>query len=191
MDDEELQFSEEYSWKYGYQQFLAVLAYFRRFDKELVSPIALRGLDAFSQDEEIVGQGASLMKTDAPSGPCIPGKLRAFIDVDGNLFPCERVSETSAAMQIGNIYDGFDVHKTLKILNVSQLTPDACRNCWSFRYCTQCAKPALGADGGLSSESRIEHCLVSRNDAFRKIVQYLLMKEIPVYYKNHIGAELR
>ena len=191
MDNEELQFSEEYSWKYGYQQFLAVLARFRRFDKELVSPIALRGLDAFSKDEEIVGQGAGLKETDAPAGPCITGQLRAFIDVDGSLFPCERVSETSAAMQIGNIFDGFDVDKALKVLNVGQLTANACRNCWSFRYCTQCAKPALGADGELSSESRIDHCLASRNDAYRKIAQYLLMKEIPVYYKNQIGAEAR
>lgn len=187
MDDEELQFSEEYSWKYGYQQFLAVLAHFRRFDKELVSPIALRGLDSFSRDEEIVGQGSGLMETDAPAGPCIPGQLRAFVDVDGKFFPCERVSETSAAMQIGNIFDGFDMHKASMVLNVGQLTPDACRNCWSFRYCTQCAKPALGANGDLSSEARMNHCQVTRNDAYYKISQYLLMKEIPVYYKNQIG----
>ena len=37
------------------------------------------------------------------SGPCIPGQRRLFIDVNGNFFPCERVSETSDAMKIGDL----------------------------------------------------------------------------------------
>ena len=191
LDGEGLFFSEEYSWKYTYQQFLAVMTHFGRFDKDKVSPIALRGLGSFSKDEEVIGQGIGLMETDAPAGPCIPGKLRAFVDVDGKLFPCERVSETSSSMQIGNIFDGFNVHKALKVLNVGQLTPEACCNCWCFRYCNQCAKRALGSDGCLSTEARLEHCANTRSETYHKIAQYLLMKEIPVYYKKQIGTEVR
>jgi uncharacterized protein len=191
LDGEELLFSEEYSWKYTYQQFLAVMMYFGRFDKTKVSPIALRGLDPFSRDDEVIGQGMDLMDTDAPAGPCIPGQLRAFVDVDGTLFPCERVSEISSAMQIGDIFDGFKVHKASDILNVGQLTSEACRNCWCFRYCNQCAKRALGLDGLLSAEARLNHCADTRNQAYHKIALYLLMKETPIFYKNQIGTELR
>lgn len=118
MDDEVVNFSEEYSWKYGYQQFLAVLAHFRRYNKDLVSPIALRQLASFYQDEELIEKGSGLLETDAPAGPCIPGQLRAFVDVDGKLFPCERVSETSLPVQIGNVYDGIDLQKAISVLNV-------------------------------------------------------------------------
>lgn len=186
LDDEELQFSEGYSWKYTYQQFLAVLAYYNRFDRNKVSPIALRGLDSISNDEEIIGQGSGLREVEAPAGPCIPGQLRAFVDVDGKLFPCERVSETSDAMQIGDIYNGFAIEKASRVLNVCQLTAEECKNCWSFRYCNQCAKPAMEENGSLSSEARLRHCQDTRNQAYYKISQYLMLKEIPQYYKNQI-----
>ena len=32
-------------------------------------------------------------------GPCMPGVLRLFVDTDGALFPCEKVSEASAAIE--------------------------------------------------------------------------------------------
>ena len=48
----------------------------------------------------------------APSGPCIPGKRRLFVDVNGSFFPCERVNEQSDLMKIGSISEGFDADKT-------------------------------------------------------------------------------
>ena len=34
-----------------------------------------------------------LAKIAHPGGPCIPGVMRPMVDVHGNLYPCERVSE--------------------------------------------------------------------------------------------------
>lgn len=76
------------------------------------------------------------------SGPCVPGVQRLFVSVDGDFFPCERVSESSETMRIGNIESGFEVEKCRKLLNIGELTKEKCKNCWAFRFCTLCAASA-------------------------------------------------
>lgn len=72
-------------------------------------------------------------------GPCIPGAQRLFVDVGGNFFPCERVSESSETMHIGHVDKGFDYEKVGKLLNLGKLTEENCKNCWAFRFCSICA----------------------------------------------------
>jgi len=184
--EEEIGVSEDYLLKNTYHQFLAVLSLFERFDKEKVSPIGLKVIESAVNDKEKIGQGSRLMTVDAPSGPCIPGQLRAFVDVDGRLFPCERVSETSSSMQIGDIYNGFRVENTLEILNVAQLSSEECKICWGFRYCNQCAKAAMDKTNSISAAERLKHCDDSRREAYHRISQYLLLQEIPRYYNKQI-----
>lgn len=45
-----------------------------------------------------------------------------FIDADGSFYPCERVSEKSSIMRIGNLTDGFDLERIQEMINISQLT---------------------------------------------------------------------
>ena len=99
------------------------------------------------KDYEQIESGAALRRIDAPSGPCIPGQLRLFVNVHEQLFPCERVSERSPAMCIGTLDDGFNLENAQKILNVGKLTEESCKNCWCFRYCTLCAKRRTMAPG--------------------------------------------
>lgn len=185
-DDQETTYKEEFLWKYQYQQFLALLAYFKRFPEKEISPIAKRVIALAETDFETVGRGAGLMQVDAPSGPCIPGKMRLFVDVSGKLFPCERVSETSSAMCIGTLQAGIDISKANHILNVAQLTELECRHCWCFRYCTQCAKKADDGSALLSAKSRLAHCDETRSMVESKILQLLLLKEGPFYYGNQM-----
>jgi len=92
-----------------------------------------------------------------PGGPCIPGIMRPFIDVDGYIYPCERVSEGSDVMKIGHIDTGFNLEKVAAMLNVGKLTELECMGCWSYTYCSLCV---AASDGGnrLSGELRIKHC---------------------------------
>ena len=46
-----------------------------------------------------------------PSGPCIPGVHKLFVDVLGNYYPCEKVCEESKDMIIGNVESGLISHK--------------------------------------------------------------------------------
>jgi uncharacterized protein len=72
------------------------------------------------------------------SGPCIPGMTRLFIDVSGRFFPCERVSELSETVCLGNIDEGFFFEKAQQIMNIETSTHEKCCNCWAYRLCTVC-----------------------------------------------------
>jgi uncharacterized protein len=188
-DDEKSNVSEEYSWKYEYQHFLAVLSFFKRFPENEVSPIARQAMASAMNDLDKVGQGSGLKSVDAPSGPCIPGQMRLFVDVSGKFFPCERVSENSSAMCIGSIKNGFDLVKADRILNVGQLTEPECRNCWCFRYCIQCVKKADDGSGKLSAQTRLLHCGQSKAAVYYNVLHFLMLRELPVYYPDQIRSE--
>lgn len=117
----------------------------------------------------------------APSGPCIPGKRRLFVDVNGSLFPCERVNEQSDLMKIGSISDGFDADKTYALLNISQLEPESCRNCFALRHCSVCAKLADN-NGTFSVETRNEHCKRIRAGLIHNLKVCALYKEYREIY---------
>lgn len=97
------------------------------------------------------------IKYDHHSGPCVVGRHRLFVDTNGKMFPCERVSETSEVMNIGNIYKGFEVKKVRQLLNIGKITESECKKCWAFRFCTICA---MKADCGnkLSAEQKLKYC---------------------------------
>ena len=99
---------------------------------------------------------APMAEVGHPSGPCIPGQLRLFVTTDGNFFPCEKVSENSQVMKIGNVNEGFDYEKVKKILNVGKLTENECKECFAFRNCSLCS---MVADTGKSEEDELSRNL--------------------------------
>lgn len=183
-DEDDVAFSEEYSWKYEYQRFLAIMAYWGRFPEDDVSPIAHRSVISGLSDNIKIEGSSSLHRIDAPSGPCVPGQLRLFVDVNGRGFPCERVSESSSAMCIGTLDKGFNKENAWRILNVGYLTETACKNCWCFRYCGMCAKKADDGSNALSSEVKLSFCREAKSRAYGMLLFYLLFKEIPVFYSS-------
>ena len=114
-------------------------------------------------------------------GPCIPGVQRLFVDVDGNLYPCERVSEASSQMKIGNINDGFDVAKIKYMLNVGKISENNCLNCWALRFCNLCAA-AADENGSLSTEKKVSRCSNVRSSADSILKDICTLREF--------GAEL-
>lgn len=100
-----------------------------------------------------------LNKEEHHAGPCIPGQIRLFMNVDGIFYPCERVCETSEIMKIGNINDGFDFVKIKELLNVGKVTEENCKNCFAFRGCTICAAMADDANSNtFSKELKMSAC---------------------------------
>ena len=113
----------------------------------------------------------------APAGPCVPGALRLFVDVEGNFFPCEHVSETSEVMKIGNLNDGFYVDKVNTLLNVAKLTESSCRKCWAYHQCYQCAK-FCDNDKTLSREMRRIECSKVKRNLQLKLKYYIMLNEV-------------
>lgn len=178
--------SDEYRLKYNYQRFLALLSFFNRFPRNEVSPILNRTITSIATDCEKIEENTGFFPIDAPSGPCIPGQLRLFVNVFGQLFPCERVSEKSDPMCIGTIEKGFDTSKALRLLNVGELTKEACKECWCFRYCSLCAKKADDGSNKLSAEKKMSYCKESRVAAYDKLSIYLLIKEAKEFYNQQL-----
>ncbi|MDR1773925.1 MAG: SPASM domain-containing protein [Clostridioides sp.] len=58
--------------------------------------------------------------------------------VDGDFYPCERVSEKSVLGKIGNIFSGIYLEKAEKILNIGKIYEDKCRDCWAYSACDIC-----------------------------------------------------
>lgn len=112
-----------------------------------------------------------------PGGPCTPGRKRIFMTVDGDFYPCERVSENSRVMKLGNLYSGFDVEKVKNIINVAKITDEECRNCWAFSYCNQCAAYADDLKQ-LSKNKRLEHCKTTLNSVESMFMNYCMLREL-------------
>ena len=186
--DNPLNYSEDYIWKFEYHLFLALMSYWGRYPVENISSISrtvmLNALDNIYKFEE-----SPVIKTyDVPSGPCIPGQMRLFSDINGNLFPCERVSETSDAMHIGNLKEGFDIEQIDYLLNFSRITEEECKTCWAFRYCNQCAKKADDGTKTMSKELKLRNCKDTKATVYSEIMQYLIMKEIPEHYGSQVSS---
>jgi uncharacterized protein len=114
-----------------------------------------------------------------PAGPCMPGSRRLFVTIHGELFPCERVSETSKVCRIGTIDTGIDMEKARKILNIGRLTEEACLNCWATRFCGSCV---ASSDNGneMDKKLKLSYCKDFLADAESKLKKYCTYKEFNI-----------
>lgn len=115
------------------------------------------------------------------NGPCMPGYTRMIVDIYGNIRPCERVSETSPCMIIGNIDKGFNYPQIRRLLNIGEITQETCKNCWAIRLCKICAEKADALES-LSPKLKLERCRIQR----KLIVDYL----IQCYLLSQMNIEL-
>ena len=123
-----------------------------------------------------------IQNTMAPGGPCVPGRSRLFVSVEGNFYPCERVNETPTYC-IGNLKQGFDIPKISRMLNVGSITEDDCRNCWAIRNCTICAKyfDYLSED---AQRDKLKYCNSIRENTYQNLRMMILLHEMDIYYKR-------
>lgn len=91
-----------------------------------------------------------------PGGPCLAGVKKSFVDVNGNIYPCEKVNEDSS-MVIGNIFKGYDFNAIYRMLNIGQLTENQCKICWAFAFCDMCVAMCIGSCG-IDKKKRLSNC---------------------------------
>ncbi len=165
--------------QYMFQSYLSLLGI---YDRNNVSRVAFAELiSSFEQIKDSMNPSKSLPDVAAPGGPCIAGEMRLFVNTDGNLFPCERVSETSEVMNIGNLWDGFDYSKVDRLLNIAQSTAEKCKNCWAFQHCILCCTHSDNC-GELSAALRLSQCNRVRAQVEETFRNYLWMREFDIPY---------
>lgn len=174
-------YSEKYIEQREYNMFLAYLKRLKHIDNEKISPIAEYAVSELNNKIEQFGKKTSLPTIGSHSGPCIPGQTRLFINADGLMYPCERVSEESIVMQIGSLDEGFDFDKVKSLLNIADLTADECRNCWAINHCTICSKFADDGDC-LSADRKRSYCDSTRHQVLDILKSIVLFQENKVYY---------
>lgn len=180
---EKIKFSERYIEKKEYNTFLAYLANVNRLNQNEVSPVAMQEITQLNNKIGKFIKRISLPTEGTHSGPCIPGQARLFVNTDGELFPCERISETSQIMQIGNLEKGFDYDKAMALLDIGALTADECRNCWAISHCSICPKCADDGDY-FSAEMKISYCEGVKAQVLNELESMVLFQEINTFYKR-------
>lgn len=119
-------------------------------------------------------------------GPCIPGYLRLFIDIDGVFYPCEKVSGKSKIMQIGSIDKGFNIPRIKELLNVGLLTESECKSCWAMNLCGICGMWADNNADCFCKKSKLSRCSFIKSIVNKNVINYIILSEI----KNLIGRRL-
>ena len=180
---EELKYDDLYYITSRFNCMKFLLAELGIYDKKKVSVLFRDALSNIERIYERLSKG-KMPKKAHPSGPCLPGVMRPFVDVHGNIFPCERLPENSEAMKIGHIDKGFDMKKIHSLLNVGQLTKEECIGCWSFVFCNLCAA-ACGSSDELSRDERLQHCLGVKQDAINNLMTICLLLENKYKFFNN------
>lgn len=178
--DKDTSVTEQYNITWNYETFKMFLSKIGRLEPKYTSKIVnntYNNIKRFMHDARIKLPGVHLKGKGHPGGPCVPGVQRLFMNVDGNFYPCERVSENSCNMKIGNIDDGFDVEAIRNVLNIGSITESQCKNCWAFRYCSLCAAYADTSDE-FSAEKKLKNCARVRHSTEELMKDYCTLKEL-------------
>lgn len=147
-----------------------------------ISPFGYSQFESIRNSIKTMKPSNGIQDIMAPGGPCIPGKGRLFITVDGVLYPCERINETDPYC-IGDLDNGFDFEKAKTILNVGTITESKCRNCWAIRHCTICGKYFDYTLDDAAAE-KMAFCDSVKAIVYRKMRAIILLSEFDSYYRN-------
>jgi radical SAM domain protein len=160
------------------EAFKTLLSMINKYPKEKIAKsVADSQLAEKAKAERYVNQfKPKLNDYEAPAGACIPGS-KLFCDVNGVFRICEKTSETSSALILGNVDDGFDYDNIKKVLNIGKLTEEKCKNCFAFNLCNICAKHCDN-NGELSAERKSVACRQSQTDALNMLYNFIYYNEI-------------
>lgn len=126
---------------------------------------------AYSERERVFSQKYEISDKWHHNGPCVPGALRLFVDIEGNFYPCEK---TDSAVSIGSLDHGFNYEKINDILNIGKYTEDECKICWAKRFCKMCISQCVDiVDKKISVDVIKQQCVQQKQMALEFFKQYI------------------
>ena len=154
-------YSEEFNATIRQERAKLFLYMLGKLDRSRVSRLVIEAEDDIVSKYKLLKRIKGLPQICHPGGPCLAGVHRLFVNVDGVFYPCERVSETSNMMKIGNVDSGICVEKANTINNVGKTTAEECIKCWAILHCSMCA--AFSDDlSEFSTKKRLAQCASSK-----------------------------
>lgn len=77
-----------------------------------------------------------ILRTELNIQTCYQGLFSTFINVDGDLYACEKFC---GGLSVGNVKDGINEGKALALLNqFTERKNRLCSSCWAQRFCRMC-----------------------------------------------------
>ncbi|MDR2888354.1 MAG: radical SAM protein [Lachnospiraceae bacterium] len=174
---EKNKYNEDFIADRNYDLFLTFLEYLGISSGKEISPDSKNILIESVKKMQMLGPSERLPEQSAPSGQCLPGITRLLVTTDGTFYPCERVSERSAIMQIGSLATGFDHEKSGRLLNCATITAKMCKGCWAFRLCDVCAKYSE-YNGKFDEETRARRCKYTQQACKDKLLDIIMLDEM-------------
>ena len=173
----EEKYNEDFSIKYNYEYFKILLCELNRLDRKYISKFVDRRFSDLKRTYRQLTPSDKVPEKTQHSGPCIPGAQRLFITTEGKFYPCEKVSEMSEVIRIGDLEKGFNIDKVRAMLNIGKITEDKCKNCWAFRFCKLCA---VFSDEmtQLSSDKKTSYCDSIKQDAESMLKDICMLKDM-------------
>jgi uncharacterized protein len=111
------------------------------------------------------------------NGCCVPGQRKNFIDVDGHIHICERISTHAPA--IGHVDTGFDFETIKKVYidDYAEKSLKDCSGCWGLRLCDICYYLAFNDEGELDMEKKRKYCGYQLRDLERILGYFISLQE--------------
>lgn len=117
-------------------------------------------------------------------GPCKTGLFHTFLNVNGDFYPCEKISELSECCKIGNIDTGIDSEKAKQLLNIGKITEDVCNQCWAYDYCGVCALHADSFDE-LSRDKVLKECSYVKRKLENMLLDCQVLEELGYDFETY------
>ncbi|MDF2540588.1 MAG: Cys-rich peptide radical maturase CcpM [Herbinix sp.] len=181
-------YNDYYYITYRYEFMKVLLNLIGEIDNSLISPLFSNEISQYKTFYERLSTRSELPEVAHHGGPCVPGARRLFINVEGDMYPCERVSETSDAMKIGHIDTGIDTDKASELINIGNLTKDECLSCWNLLYCGMCAAFA-DMNGKLEKSQKLSYCNAMKEDTIFKMSTLCMLREFGIQPEEALNDE--
>lgn len=168
--------------KYEYIKLLLMMI--GKINEKYVSKLVLRSKDNIDLLIKSLSKHKEISAIMHHNGPCIAGARRLFINVDGDFYPCEKVSECKGDVCIGNIENGINIEKVKNLINIGNLTKDECLVCWNLFNCSMCAADCE-VDGNLDANHKVQHCKKVKTAGLLAILEICALEEFGYALKEH------
>lgn len=173
---EEISYDEESKLIRRYEYMKLLLAHAKMLDMDVTSPLMQSSRSHRMEVYQGLNQHSPMECVTHHGGPCVPGAKRLFVTVDGDFYPCEKVSEMSEYFCIGNLCDGIQEGKAARLLNCGQLTAEECKSCWNLRNCMMCMNQ-VEFSGMPCKADKLKVCAKEKNRALFDLREICVLRE--------------
>lgn len=182
----EIKKSEKFYIESSYAYFLACLCLMERINLDNCNNFIKMQISSIGESRKWKNgkQRIKLPEKWHHGGPCIPGVMRLFVDVEGDFYPCEKVSETCKKMIIGNLKNGYDLKKVFEMMNIEKKREGKCFDCWAYSECKMCVGNISVDENWKNMEQR---CVNMRKRVEDEFKDYCVLSNLGVDFEVSKG----